>query len=132
MFLRLPVVIVHGCLGDGVVGVHRRARQPLALVRVLAPLVQPVKCSFSVWIMTVATIPLLLKSLSQSKASYRPVDAGDGLLNNALAHAGERGELLEQDVGHVAAVVEHEIRLPRVAAAQTATKEKIFVQLGIT
>ena len=43
MFLRLPVVIVHGCLGDGVVGVHRRARQPLALVRVLAPLIQPAK-----------------------------------------------------------------------------------------
>ena len=44
MFFRLPVVVVHGCLGDGIVGVHRRARQSLALVRVLAPLVQPVKC----------------------------------------------------------------------------------------
>ena len=54
--------------------------------------------------------------------------AGDGLLDDALAHAGERGELLEQDVRHVAAVVKHEVRLPRVAAAQTATEQKMFVR----
>ena len=51
-----------------------------------------------------------------------PVYSGDGLLDDALAHAGERGELLEEDVRHVAAVVEHKVRLPRVAAAQTSVK----------
>ena len=53
------------------------------------------------------------------------MDARDGLLDDALAHAGERGEFLEEDVRHVAAVVEHQVRLPRVAAAQTsALKER--------
>ena len=41
--LALAVVVVHARLGDGVVRVHRRARQLLALVGVLATLVQPAK-----------------------------------------------------------------------------------------
>ena len=40
----IPVVVVQAGLGDGVVRVHRRAGQLLALVRVLAPLVQPERC----------------------------------------------------------------------------------------
>ena len=39
--LPLAVVVVQARLGDGVVRVHGRARQLLALVRDLAPLVQP-------------------------------------------------------------------------------------------
>ena len=58
---------------------------------------------------------------------FMPVDARDGLLDDALAHASERGEFLEEDVRHVAAVVEHQVRLPRVAAAQTsALKERDY------
>ena len=53
------------------------------------------------------------------------MDAGDGFLDDSLAHAGERGELLEEDVRHVAAVVEHQVRLPGVAAAQTS-ESKLF------